>query len=489
MSKASYHSEEKKEASVIEASPSRTQLSEKPYIDPAEEKKLLRKLDAWLLTILGALYLLAFLDRGNIGYAQTAGLSKSLKLVDNQYGICVSIVYSTYVFFEPVWTNLLKIVTPRILMATSTLCWGILTLGTGFTKNFNDLVAVRVLLGVAEAGLFPCVNIYLASCYRREEIARRLSYIFCAAAISGGFGGLLAYGLTQIQSGSIKSWQWLYIVEGIISIAFAPIAYFIIPNELTSAWFLKPREKELCAIRYEINAAHYDVDAKFSWHEVKRAVKSWMTWSHGVNQFCVDTTLYGVSTFTPIVVKGLNLTHNTTYSQLLCVPVYALGAISFLIGAHFSDKYNIRSIPMLIYGGIACIGYLILVLSHSASVRYFGVYVTVISCYSMSGLNVAWTNSNNAGHYKRATATGLMQFVGNSSGAAIGFIFSAQTAPRYDQGFWVSFGLTVLSMIITTAHAFALRRINAKRAALIEAGGQVDRPELGDDNVFFVYFL
>jgi MFS family permease len=94
-------------------------------------------------------------DRSNIGNANLTGFSTDLGLVKNEYGAAVSIVYATYVVFEPVWTVLLKILTPKYLLTASTICWGALTIGTAFVKNFDQLAAVRVLLGAVEAAIIP----------------------------------------------------------------------------------------------------------------------------------------------------------------------------------------------------------------------------------------------------------------------------------------------------------------------------------------------
>jgi MFS family permease len=94
-------------------------------------------------------------DRSNIGNANLTGFSTDLGLVNNEYGAAVSIVYATYVVFEPVWTVLLKILTPKYLLTASTICWGALTIGTAFVKNFDQLAAVRVLLGAVEAAIIP----------------------------------------------------------------------------------------------------------------------------------------------------------------------------------------------------------------------------------------------------------------------------------------------------------------------------------------------
>ena len=101
-----------------------------------------------------------------------------------------------YVFFEPVWSNLLKILTAKVVCTSSpprflrrltkqvsfsTLCWGVLTLATAWAGNYGNLILIRILLGIFEAGLFPCITVYLLMTYRREEIGRRLSYIFACS--------------------------------------------------------------------------------------------------------------------------------------------------------------------------------------------------------------------------------------------------------------------------------------------------------------------
>lgn len=89
-------------------------------------------------------------------------------------------------------------------------------------------------------------------------------------------------------------------VEGCITLALAPIAYFWIPNRLDTAWFLSPEQKELAAKRYEINKRHFNEAESFRWSEVFKAFKDWRVYSSGTIQFCADVTLYGISTFMPV---------------------------------------------------------------------------------------------------------------------------------------------------------------------------------------------
>lgn len=96
-----------------------------------------------------------------------------------------------------------------------------------------------------------------------------------AKALAGAFGGLIAYGLIQIDSGSLVGWQYLYIIEGILSIAAAPLTFFWIPNSIEQAWFLSPKQKQLTIKRIEQNKAFYNPDEPFSWREVAKGALDW----------------------------------------------------------------------------------------------------------------------------------------------------------------------------------------------------------------------
>lgn len=258
---------------------------------------------------------MSFLDRSNIGNANLTGFSKDLDLIGNEYGAAVSVVYATYVVFEPFWTVLLKIITPKLLMTASCISWSALTIGTAFVKNFGQLVGVRVLLGATEAAIIPCILIYITMTYNRNEYAVRNTYIFTFSAISGAFGGLLAFGLTQINAAGLHGWQvsislrtyfhiltgnqWMYIVEGIISFVLAPITLIWLPNNINEATWLRPHEKELMAKRLELNKLQgvYDADEQFRWSEIWRSLKDWKLWLQSVSHFGIDTTLYAITTF------------------------------------------------------------------------------------------------------------------------------------------------------------------------------------------------
>jgi MFS family permease len=106
---------------------------------------------------------------------------------------------------------LMKKLTPRYILTGLCVIWSLTTIFTGFISNIGGLYATRLILGACEAGLFPCLNLYLTMVYRREEQAKRVAYLFSCAALSGAFGGLLAYGLLQMDGVSdMAGWRYLH---------------------------------------------------------------------------------------------------------------------------------------------------------------------------------------------------------------------------------------------------------------------------------------
>jgi len=106
---------------------------------------------------------------------------------------------ATYVSFETPFAVLLKKLTPRVLLGSLCVVWSLTTIFSGFIHNVGGLYASRLVLGACEAGLFPGLTLYLAMVYRREEQAKRVAYLFSCTALSGAFGGLLAYALLQMD--------------------------------------------------------------------------------------------------------------------------------------------------------------------------------------------------------------------------------------------------------------------------------------------------
>lgn len=150
----------------------------------------------------------------NIGNARLYGLEEDLGLEGSQYQTAVSLLFVTYVACETPSNLVIKKLRPSRYIAFITVGWGIVATLTGLVQNYAGLIAVRLVLGALEAGLFPGMAIYLTLFFTKEELALRVGYLFVSAAIAGSIGGLLAFGIGHMDGvAGQRGWRWIMILE------------------------------------------------------------------------------------------------------------------------------------------------------------------------------------------------------------------------------------------------------------------------------------
>jgi MFS family permease len=213
--------------------------------------------------------------------------------------------FVTYVAFEIPWVMAIKRFGANRVLATAMVTWSITTLGTGFIKNYHQGIACRLLLGVFEAGLFPCLTFLISLIYSREQQAKRVCALFAGSAISGAFGGLIAYGIQLMgDRHGLSAWRWLFIVEGIISLGLGGIAWITMPKNAENAWFLTEDEKALMRARKQRDAVYKGAD-EFSWSYVKMAFMDPFVYLASLGLFTAGVPLFGFNLFLPTIIKGL----------------------------------------------------------------------------------------------------------------------------------------------------------------------------------------
>ena len=385
---------------------------DKYYISPAAEKKLLRRLDLFTAPVLIAMYFSSFLDRVNIGNAAAAGMPQDIGLTGNQLGVAVSLFYVTYLLCEIPLSIALKKVQPRRFLTAIAIAWSIISIFTGFVQNYSGLIAIRLVLGIFEAGMFPALNLYLTMIYNRKELAFRVSLIFIASGLAGSFGGLLSYGVIGGLNGAggFAGWRWLFIIEGLISLVLVLVPWILVPADMNTAWWLTEEDRQTHLKRIEAIRPYHGPD-KLVWRDVFAAFKDWKVYVSGFCQLAGAGALYGYSTFLPSILLGLG--YNTLQAQYLTIPPYLLGSICCCAVSFLSDRVKIKSIFLM---GAACFtstGYIILIASTNNSAKYAAVYLVAMGLYIAPGLNLAWLGANTAPHYKRACAIGFNQTFAN----------------------------------------------------------------------------
>ncbi|KAH9945336.1 MFS general substrate transporter [Epithele typhae] len=437
-----------------------------PTLTAEEEKRLWRKIDMRILPILTLMYLCSFLDRGNIGNAKLQGLTTQLNLTGDKYNIALTMYFIPYCIFECPANFLLKKFRPSRWLPGITLLWGVIMTLMGLVKNYPQLVGTRVLLGVAEAGLFPGVVYYLSLWYPRHKLQYRIGLFYGGASLAGAFSGLLAFAISFMSgTAGLLGWSWIFILEGILTVIVGFVAFFVLVDFPHTATFLTLEERAWVVHRKKYDNSSVGEEEHFEYRHIRETLLDWQIWLHILLYMSIVAPgkLYGISLFLPF---GFS----TAISQLLTVPAYLLATIGVITCAYWSDKLQIRW-PFVLAGLITCmVGFGINVANVPIGVKYFGTFLCVIGGYSSFPGIVAWLGNNLAGHYKRGLGMALHIGIGNFSGAIASNVYRSGDAPRYILGHSLEMMFVAIGLITLPIIVISYKRINAQRdAAMKEA--------------------
>jgi MFS family permease len=187
------------------------------------DQRITRKFDKHIVPWLFGLWLLAFIDRSNIGNARIDGLATDLNLGANKFNIALAIFYVPYICYDIPSNLVLKYFGAGYYLPCLIISWGIVSMCIGFVKSYAGLLVARFFLGLAEGGLLGGIIIYLAMFYRRHQLLYRIGLFYCAAPLSGAFGGLLATGLAEVKSGGYNGWvRYYFLFIDIANALFSP---------------------------------------------------------------------------------------------------------------------------------------------------------------------------------------------------------------------------------------------------------------------------
>ncbi|KAJ5668877.1 hypothetical protein N7462_009947 [Penicillium macrosclerotiorum] len=463
-------------------------------------KKVFRKVDIRLVPMLAVLYLISHIDRANIGNAKIEGMVEDLGMTGVQYNTVLSIFFIPYVLLEVPSNILLKKFTrPSMYLGILVSSWGIVMTCTGLVQNFAGIMATRVLLGIFEAGFFPGA-IYLCSYwYMPKDLALRISYFYCASALSGAFSGLLAAAIAQMDGvGGLEGWRWIFILEGLASVVLGVACFFLLIDTptLSGAW-LSPEEiryLELSMFIKQGGTSHEE--ARFKMRDLKMVLTNWRVYVQAYFLFCQSALSYGTKFTLPTITKSMGF--SDTNAQLTSAPPYVAAAISAIIFAKLSDRFYWRMpfvvIPMI----IVSVAYAIFISLHGAlqekrGVAYFAVVLAVVGIYPIQAAAASWNANNIAPSSRRAIGIALMNCVGNIGGILGSFMYMEKENPTYYTGFGLSLALGGVGLFVALFLEWSYKSGNAKKAKLVDEARlrytEDELFDLGDRSPLFKYVL
>ncbi|KAI4227926.1 MAG: hypothetical protein LQ349_006632 [Xanthoria aureola] len=433
--------------------------------DRAAEKAVLRKVDWHILPLITLIYMLAFLDRANIGNGRLFGLEKDLGLRGNQFQTAVAVFFATYVACEVPSTIFLKKLRPARFISGIAVLWGIVTTFTGFVQNYESLLACRLLLGLVEGPLFPCLIVYLTFFYTRKELAVRFGYVVLGGALSGP-----------------------------PSIALGIFGWFFLADSPETAWYLSPSQRKTLILRSARDEREASTPSAGTLRrsDVVAAFKDWKIWAFSVLNFLADIQIFSYAYFLPTIIKAINPAWSTVYVQALTIPCFIWAAIAFFAVAYASDKLQHRAVFGILACLVSIIGHVMLIAGHNVGVQYTGCFFIATGIYVVSGIAIVWMPTNLPRYGKRSTAVGMQLMIGTSAGIPAPYLYPTGDTPRYVMGHSVTIGLLGLCAVVNGVLWWSMVDTNRKRAAGKEdwrvsdlTDEEID--ELGDKSPRFIF--
>lgn len=246
--------------------------------DP-REIALVKKLDRWIMPMLWSMYWLNYLDRNAIALARLDDLEEDLNLTSTQYQTCVSILFVGYLLGQIPSNMFLNRTRPSRYMGVCMMLWAVVSALTALAKDFKGLLLTRFFLGVTEAPYYPGAVYLLSMFYNRKEVATRIAILYTGNILATAFAGLIAagifHGLGDVAG--ISGWQWLFILQGIVTFLIAIVGYFLLPDFPHNTWWLTQAERDLAVSRMAIDTVGKSEDTSV-WTGFRQAAKDPMVW-------------------------------------------------------------------------------------------------------------------------------------------------------------------------------------------------------------------
>lgn len=440
---------------------------------PEEERAIRRKADWRVFPMLCFVFGLSLLDRTNISSAHIAGLAKDLRLdIGARYNIALLIFFVGYAIFELPSNAIIRRLGARYWLGFLITAWGACVLGMGFVNDWRMLTLCRALLGIFEAGLFPGAVYIIGSWYRQFETAKRVSIFYMASLLASGFGPIFAYALSLISVGDgmyARGWRWIFIIEGIVTVAAGLVAPFFLIEFPEKVKFLTERQKHIAINRVSLEKAGTQTESP----NFKETLHMLMDWKVGVfclQYFIAASSVYSLAFFAPIILReGMGFSY--VKAQLLSSPPYVFAIFASLTMAWISDKIKMRWPILCAQALIALIGYFIILYCKPPGVRYFGLFLATFGSQANVPATLAYGNNQTARVAKRGVLAAAMISVGAAGGITGSTIFRNQDAPLYLPGMWTTIAMEFVYIGVTFTMSMYLRKQNkladeGKRPAL-----------------------
>lgn len=411
------------------------------------------KVSARLLPLLFVCYIIAYLDRVNVGFAKLQ-MAASLQFSDAVYGFGAGIFFIGYFLFEVPSNLILERVGARVWIARIMITWGIVSASFAYVTEIPwgplpalfglphdefSFYALRLLLGMAEAGFFPGIILYLTYWFPSARRARTVALFMTAVAVANVVGAPLSGAIMQYMDGLAgwAGWRWLFVVEAFPSFVAGVVVLWWLPDRPATATWLSESERATVLAEISRDDVAKGTANSQAQHSARAALMSWRVWAFAVVYLTGAFALYGVNFWMPTIVQelGIGKTEFLRVGLITAIPWGLAGVVMVYVGAH-SDKTGERRwhvagsllvtacglVMLALVGNAPMPAVLALVLISSGTLSFFATFWAVptnLLRASAAAAGIAWINSvgNLGGHFGPYLIGRIRAATGSTSGA------------------------------------------------------------------------
>ncbi|KAK0105208.1 hypothetical protein ONS95_004397 [Cadophora gregata] len=434
------------------------------WLTEEDNKKICRKTDKVILSILVWVYFLQILDKSVLGYGSIFGLQEDTHLKGNQYSLVGSIAPIAQLAWQPFSSILIVKVPHRILMPAMILGWGIAQTSMAACHSYSGLLATRFFLGLFEGGCLPLFSVITNQWYRRAEQPIRVAAWYGTNGMATIIASALSFGLGHIPSETLKSWQIIFLFVGLVTIVTAPFVYWKLDNDVATARFFDETERAQAVERLRANQTGIG-SREFEWSHVWEVFLEPKTYLWFSMALLLNVGASVTNTFGPLILKGLGFDKYIT--SLLNMPFGAVQLIIILIASYAAQKARLKA-PVLVALVVPVVAGLAMLyaIPRSDTAGLLGGYYLLAFLFGSNPLIVSWIIGNTAGTTKKSIIMSLYN-AGSSAGNIIGpLLFNAKDAPQYLPGLRAVLGIFValaIIILLQLANLMFLNKMQAKK--------------------------
>lgn len=419
-------------------------------LGPAEQRATLSKVTWRLLPLLFFCYIVAYIDRINVGFAklhlrEVLGVDEAH--FGSAYGLGAGLFFIGYFIFEVPSNLILQRVGARIWIARIMIVWGLVSMGFMFLKGTTMFYIMRFLLGAAEAGFFPGVILYLTYWFPSQERARTVALFATGGVLAGVIGSPISGSLLELDGlGGLAGWQWLFFVEAVPAIAMGIVVLFMLPSRPRDARWLTPAQKQWIQARLDADTANAGVTED---HRLMRIFCSGRVWLLCLIYFLLNAGGYGYELWLPTIVKGFSEVSSSVLGLITAIPYLAAGVAMVLVARH-SDRTGERRMVVALSAVVSAVGFALsayfrnpVLAMASLALAFIGIKCTVAPFWAMTTVYLSGTAA--------AAGIAFINSVGNLGGFAGPYMVGV-IKDRTGSNVWalVLLGAALLAMAVFT---------------------------------------